>query len=63
MADLRPCLVHQPYSQADLCHYTLQATKCYFESTFAQLRYSLGACRPSKTTNHTMSNKLAIKIN
>ena len=55
MADFRPCSICLSYSQASLCHCTLQLILNQFELTVAHLRYSLGGDRPSQTTNHTIS--------
>jgi len=55
MADFRPCSICLSYSQASLCHCTLQLMLHQSELTVAHLRYSLGGDRPSQTTNHTMS--------
>jgi len=40
----------------------LKISKNLFKSTFAHLRYSLGGDRPSQTTYHTVSLKLALKL-
>jgi len=55
MSDFRLCLTCESYSQASLCHYTLQLISDQLELTFAHLRYSLGGQRPIQTTYHTMS--------
>ena len=55
MADFRPCSTCQSYSQAGLCHYTLNLISNQAEPTFARLRYFLGGSRPRQTTNHTLS--------
>ena len=55
MTDFRLCLTCLSYSQASLCHYTLQAISNRFELTFASLRYFLGGDRPSQTTHQALS--------
>ena len=55
MTDFRLCLSCLSYSQAGLCHYTLQAISVRLEPTFASLRYILGGDRPSQTTHQTLS--------
>ena len=59
MTDFRPCSTCESYSQASLCHYTLQSIAAGFELTFVRLRYSLGGDRPSQTTHHAVSEKKA----
>ena len=55
MTDFRLCSTCLSYSQAGLCHYTLQMISNHFEPTFASLRYFLGGDRPSQTTHQTLS--------
>ena len=55
MTDFRLCLTCLSYSQAGLCHYTLQMISNHFEPTFASLRYFLGGDRPSQTTHQALS--------
>ena len=56
MTDFRLCSTCTSYSQASLCHYTLQAISIRLELTFASLRYFLGGDRPSQTTHQTLSS-------
>ena len=55
MTDFRLCLTCLSYSQAGLCHYTLQMISNHFEPTLASLRYFLGGARPSQTTHQALS--------
>jgi hypothetical protein len=55
MTDFRLCLTCLSYSQAGLCHCTLQLISNQLEPTIARLRYSLGGDRPSQTTRHAGS--------
>jgi len=51
----RTCLIRQSYSQANLAITLSWVQHFVLEFTFEQLRYLLGAGRPSQTTKHTIS--------
>ena len=59
----RTCLIRQSYSQANLAITLSWVQHFVLEFTFEQLRYLLGAGRPSQTTKHTTSLFFFIILN
>lgn len=51
----RACSTCQSLSQASFYYYIRHMLSIHTEPTFVLLRYSLGECRPSKTTTHALS--------